>query len=395
MILLLLACADPPGPPAALADPLTAGALEETLLRITAIGPRMVGTPAEAEAADLVETLLLETGVADIRREPFTWDAWQPGSASLLVDGQLLAAEALSPSPSVSGLTLPLRSSEEDLTHAAALFSSDEGSRAEAWIRAGTGGADALIRVTEAREEDGGLLVEVGHTFEGSQLPCLAVDAEVGEILRAASEVEIEIESTTIPELQSENILAILPGTREDRVYITAHYDSWFPSESAFDNGLGVAMLVQLAAAAAQAGTPERTLVFLSTSGEEQGLQGALAYADAHDAEIRQDGELVINLDIPWSHEGDYGCMASEEALAEAAVAANATEGLEAAAWGSPSPSSDHFVFQTRGVDALWCTRQPDRHYHTSGDTVDWLDMDEAAAALRATWAVLGEGAGL
>ena len=40
--------------------------------------------------------------------------------------------------------------------------------------------------------------------------------------------------------------------------------------------------------------------------------------------------------------------------------------------------ASDHFPFQLWGIDALWCTRQPDRHDHTAEERLDWLDFREA-----------------
>ncbi len=97
----------------------------------------------------------------------------------------------------------------------------------------------------------------------------------------------------------------------------------------------------------------------------------------------------MINLDIPWSDEGELRCYSDDDALAAAAIDALAAEGLTAEDAGPPWPSSDHFPFQTRGAAALWCTRQPYRRYHTDADIIDVIDMDAAAAVLRAHWTVL------
>jgi hypothetical protein len=48
-----------------------------------------------------------------------------------------------------------------------------------------------------------------------------------------------------------------------------------------------------------------------------------------------------------------------------------------------------------RGASAVWLGRWPDRHYHTSADTLDQLDLDEAADALEANWTLLAAHAGL
>ena len=178
-------------------------------------------------------------------------------------------------------------------------------------------------------------------------------------------------------------------------MYVVAHYDSWHPSESAFDNALGVGALVQLAWRAQAAGQPpDREIVFLATSGEEQGLQGANAWVADHADEVGA-GDLVIVLDIPWAAEGQLWASATHDDLRRGAIAAATAEGLTAADSGTPSPASDHTPFVIAGADAIWMQRWPDRHYHTTADTLDQLDMDEAAAAVRAHWRLLAEHAGL
>jgi carboxypeptidase Q len=193
----------------------------------------------------------------------------------------------------------------------------------------------------------------------------------------------------------SENVVVRIPGRTDQWVAVVAHFDSWHLSECAADNALGVAMLVQLGEMIVQTGQiPERGVLLLATAGEEQGLQGALAWTAAND-ELARAVSHVITLDIPWSPEGTHRCAASDPAWAAQAAAAMEAEGLPAVALDGPSPASDHLPFQTREAAALWCSRQPYRGYHTFIDTLDRIDMDEAAASARAHGSLLRSLAGL
>ena len=232
--------------------------------------------------------------------------------------------------------------------------------------------------------------MEVGHTLEGSSLPAVAVGAETGAVLKAAlgQTIQLDLTSTTVPGHTSDNLVGTVAGTSSSAtIVLTAHYDSWHPSESAADNALGVAMAVLLAAEMAES-LHDRQLLVLITSGEEQGLQGASAWVEENES-LARSVELVINLDIPWSDEGALRCASDDEDVTAAALAAMAEEGLTAEDSGPPFPASDHFPFQTRGAKALWCSRQPYIRYHTDADIIDVIDMNDAASVLRAHAAVL------
>lgn len=390
MIILWLACA--PGTDTALPDdPLVEGRLEALTQALVDLGPRMVTSPAEAQAAALVEASFLEVGLP-AHRAPFSWDPWLPGTASVSVGGQVLPAVPLSPSPVTDGLqgTLAVR----DVAGQVALFYSDDGSRASQFTTALTGGAAAMVRISTERTHTGEPLVEVGHTLQGSALPAIAVDADTGAVLAAAvgQVVQIDIDAAVVEGHVSDNVVAMVEGTAGGLVAVTAHYDSWHPSESAADNALGVAMLLLLAERLATE-QPRQSVLFLVTSGEEQGLQGAIHWI-ADNPDLASDVDEVINLDVPWASEGDLLCGATELDAAEAAADAMAAEGLFATPFLGPSPASDHFPFQVRGADALWCSRYPYREYHTDADTIDQINMTEAAAVLRAHWAILWAAAG-
>ena len=135
-------------------------------------------------------------------------------------------------------------------------------------------------------------------------------------------------------------------------------------------------------------------MVFLLTAGEEQGLAGAFRYTQER-IEDASAASFVLNLDIPWAAEGTYFVSSTRPDLRALALDAAAREGLPAVDGGAPSPASDQLPFELLGVPTAWNTRWPDRHYHTTEDTVAHLDFDEAAAAARVNRAVLAEVAGI
>ncbi|HJN77185.1 MAG TPA: M28 family peptidase [Myxococcota bacterium] len=373
-------------------DPITVELLTERTQALVDLGPRVVGTSSEEDARALLDGWFLSTGLQEVESEPFAWDAWQRGASSLNQGGVEYATWAWSPSPSgtVSGV---LESVEGDVGGKIALSRSGSMMRTEAFVSALTGGAVGLVHVSEAIDADGTDLVEVGHTLDGSSLPAVALGKRDGNDLELGEEITLSIDSSVLYDHTSYNVVGRVPGTGSGRVYVVAHYDSWDPSESAFDNAMGAAALSLLAERMAQE-QPRREVVFIATSGEEQGLQGAQAYVEDHLDEVLA-GTSVMTLDVLWSASGDYYVAATREEDRVVGMEAALDEGLPARDSGNPSPASDHFAFESRGLDSFWATRQPDIHYHTTHDRLEYLDMDDATAALRTQWVVLQELADL
>lgn len=393
-MLLLLACTQGPDS-APYEDALTVEAYTELAQAVVALGPRPPGSPAEAEVAALTEAWFQEAGLQQVAAEPYTWEAWQRGSSTVSYLGETHAAWAWSPSPT-STTSAELVLLNDDVDGKIALSRSNQVSRAEAFTSAWLGGAVGLVHVSQEIDEDGTDLVEVGHTLDGSTMPAAAVPKALGPTLTDAlgTELTLDIDSTTLSDHESVNVLGRIPGTGTGRVYVLAHMDSWDTSESAFDDALGLAGLVLLAREAAQHPAPSRELVFLATSGEEQGLQGAQAWVAANAEEVRA-SSVAITLDVLWSGEGPFWVGASRDEHRELAMQAAIDEGLEPSDGGQPGLGSDHFPFMGEGLDAIWCTRQPDRRYHTVNDTLDRIDMEQATAALRSQWTVVAELAGV
>jgi hypothetical protein len=95
------------------------------------------------------------------------------------------------------------------------------------------------------------------------------------------------------------NVVAELAAPSRDAVLVSAHYDSVPAAGGAIDDGSGVATLLEAARALKHGPAPERSVLFLFTDAEEDGLLGALAFAkgDPDAGRVR----AVVNVDARGS----------------------------------------------------------------------------------------------
>lgn len=201
--------------------------------------------------------------------------------------------------------------------------------------------------------------------------------------------------TTTTPQVavgasRPSNVIAVRPGTdlAGEWVLVGAHYDSRNPTNSpagvantpgAEDNASGCAGVLEMASVFAAVPT-RRTLVFACYAGEEQGLLGSVAQAQA----LTTSGDLsriklaVIMDMIGYSGDEDFDVLLESSgtptqlAVLErfAALATDYAPGTRAVIDTNPC-CSDHMPWINRGVPAL-LTIENDWsqyvHYHQASD---------------------------
>ena len=113
---------------------------------------------------------------------------------------------------------------------------------------------------------------------------------------------------------KSHNVIADLPGERQEYIVLTAHYDSTSLSQGAYDNMSGSVGI--LGVLEYFVNHPHRYgLRFIWCGSEERGLLGSKAYCQAHEEELK-DIVLNINLDMIGCIMGKFiACCSTEEAL--------------------------------------------------------------------------------
>lgn len=187
---------------------------------------------------------------------------------------------------------------------------------------------------------------------------------------------------TTIKRSVSNNVLALIPGTKraDEALIYSAHWDHFGVGEvikgdsvyhGAVDNATGVAALLELAAAFKKAKIkPERSILFISFTGEEQGLLGSEYYAK-HPVFSAKKSVADINMDMMGlaGKTKDivvYGYGQSE--LEDYAAQSAKKQGRIIVA--DPVPSSglyyrsDHFNFAKIGIPSLFTGSGVDNVIH-------------------------------
>jgi len=221
-----------------------------------------------------------------------------------------------------------------------------------------TPGADAQIQqlvaaVSESRlRELATMLVGFGtrETMSTATLTTRGIGAArqwiFDELTRSSPRLQVSFDTYRIPvqgrvtrAVELRNVMAVLPGRTNRRVYISAHYDSLNLGRSqldvlaapgaqnpqmlpafdhdaeapgANDNGSGTALTMELARVFSDSGIDfDATLVFICWAGEEQGLIGSSAHAQRLAAE-KTVVEAVFNNDIVGNVRGGTGLVDSK-----------------------------------------------------------------------------------
>lgn len=173
----------------------------------------------------------------------------------------------------------------------------------------------------------------------------------------------------------SYNLVATLPGTdsADEHILFTAHWDHIGKDDSrdgdkiyngALDNASGIAGIVeiarQFAALDAMGFKNRRSITFIATTGEEQGLLGSRYYA-ANPLFPIDKTIAVLNLDSTnvFGRTKDFTIVGKGQSqLEDYLVAAAKAQGREAVAEKNPASGgffrSDHFSFAKLGVPAAF-----------------------------------------
>ncbi len=170
----------------------------------------------------------------------------------------------------------------------------------------------------------------------------------------------------------SKNVIAKIDGSTRPNEYIiyTAHWDHLgigTPDETgdsiyngAFDNASGTAALLALAKGFSESERPERSIVFLAVTAEEQGLWGSLYYAlNPIYPKERTVGNINMDGVNPYGSMKDVSVIGQGQSEMEDLLE---VELKKVGRYSSPDPTptagyyfrSDHFSFAKVGIPALY-----------------------------------------
>jgi hypothetical protein len=185
------------------------------------------------------------------------------------------------------------------------------------------------------------------------------------------------------------NVVGVIPGTGPETIVIGAHRDHfgrpaglWFPG--ADDNASGTAVMLEVARALGKIGQrPQRTILFVSFSGEENDLLGSRLYTSRPVVPLGST-KAMINIDHAGVGNGrlTVGVTGLEKTTAEeAGRAAGLVDKLDLYGF---FPGGDHVPFKEAGVPTVTIVSggiHP--HFHQPTDTADTINPDILQAVAR------------
>jgi hypothetical protein len=238
--------------------------------------------------------------------------------------------------------------------------------------------------------------------YPNDVVPTCAVSRAVGDEIRDAingsrklplvgSNVRVQFNfQTTISKKTIADVVGDVAGTRRpgDIIYIVAHRDCTYINPGAVDNAAGVATIMEMARKMAHR-FPDRTIRFIATDSEEQGMLGVTEYCRAHEQEVQKHGLVCINFDmndvnlervkslVIFCSNANYSRKLEDitklfrDRYPDIArkYAVNITKG---------GGGADGAVFMKRGTDGLLAEGEwgSSWEYHTQGDTLAHVNRE-------------------
>jgi peptidase M28-like protein len=215
--------------------------------------------------------------------------------------------------------------------------------------------------------------------------PTAFVSRVDSERLRDGMRVRLKVGGRFLPGRRERNVIAELPGSTDERILISAHYDSVWRGPGAIDNASGVEGVRRIGEALRGRDLP-RTVQLVAFAAEEIKMTGSRWYV----AEAKLRGELaqiagVVNLDC-IAHGEKLNILASPDSLLGRAVEAARGLGLldrYELVTGAATGGVDSHWFADAGVPAVTILHFPYDEYHLPADSPALVDerlMDDAVA---------------
>lgn len=378
------------------------------------IGPRWASSQGERRAAEYISRWMEASGLSDARLEEFELDTWDYSSATanLLPDGRVIdilpyqfCPPFVAEGPIVDvgfGAMHEQERMRDRLRGAIAVISmADEpfttprhyAERLQDLANAGAAAAVVVERKSGGRIEYHSPTDWRDAEYRGHQLPTVVTSREDGALLRHLAgegkpvRLQVAVKSR-LYKATGLNTVAELPGEKwpEEMLVLGGHHDTVLGTPGGNDNASGTVVVMETARVLARlrdetGHAPGRTIQFATWSAEEQRLQGAYAHVAKY---WPQDStstlpRLAINLD-ELSTATIKGLVLTFPHLREFVQAQldNMNDGYRCHVMAQLDPSSDHFPFARRGIDAAICWRwrffgrhEDADYHHEPGDTID------------------------
>ena len=247
--------------------------------------------------------------------------------------------------------------------------------------------AKAIVKYSPEPVVQGLIILQDKLTWHMSQEVCVGPVLYVQRDSWPGDEpaIEVNFEQQFRTNLTTQNVVAMIPGTREPDSFLvfTGHYDhlgrmgSDMYIPGANDNASGMALLTHLVQHYAQH-PPDYTVVFLAFGAEEVGLLGSKYFVEHPLIELDRI-RFLVNVDIVGT--GSEGMAVVNGRVFEAEMALldslnTAMDALPHIKLRGKAANSDHYYFTEKGVHAFFIyTMGGISAYHDIYDRAETLPL--------------------
>lgn len=375
--------------------------LGQTLDQLASIGNRYAGSEGEASARDYLLDRFAGLGLEQVRLEPLQYLGFDPAPASCTVlsperleldchplqytRGEDVAGEAIYLGEATDEDFVRLERHHVELAGKIVLAHTVFPFDLCALLQAR--GVAGLIHICETPDQIVGNFTgslyppPLSPPWEGR--PTSYAGVTIGHaagrallsMLSYGRPVEIRIaHGGSCTERTASNVVGVLPGSGPGEVIACAHYDSQAEGPCVFDNGSGLASLLETARALLHS-RPRRQIVFLASAAEEIGCWGATAYAAAHAGELAA-ATAMVNLDgVASSYPGQREIWSADSGLLRMALETGERQGWKPdRIHHARGTFGDHAPFGDAGVPSCLIWRPDYPYYHSRGDVRELVD---------------------
>lgn len=359
------------------------------------IGCRPVGSDTNHAASAYIEKVFRNAGL-EVELQEFEVPEWQVNDSFIEFNGERLEAKgnSFSEACEVSGEVIPFCSLEElasssDLEGKIA-FLYGELSK-ENYVPKGFTIYNPLhhqktIQLLEDKKPSAIIFVRMEKENNlpiindwDFSIPSLTVTPEVGLKI-----MNNHLSSTAVCTIKSnrssgstKNVIGRMRGTQEEKIILSAHYDTVFETNGAFDNASGVALVLSLAEELSKRKAWNSRFEFIAFSSEEFLGLGDQYYFKAHKGNL-QKAIAALNFDGVGQSLGTNNITLMSGSSELEAELKEIKSGYPSVQWTNPWYASNHYTFSSHGVPSIpFSSSGVSDLIHSKDDTIGWLSEEK------------------
>lgn len=355
------------------------------------IGSRPIGTKANTKASDYIAEIFRNAGL-EVETQEFEVPNWVNSGSILTINGESfnVRTNTFSAPCEITAEIIPFCTIEElesypELTNKIAFLYGEltmENLVPKGFTIYNPEHHRHIISLLEQKKPSAVITVRMQKENDlplfndwDFNIPSVTVTPEIGLMifknLESAS-VQLIIDSKRNPG-RTKNIIGRLGGRREERIILSAHYDTVFGTNGAFDNASGVSVLLTLAEQIANRTNLETGFEFVAFSSEEYLGLGDQIYVSKNNEDF-QKVLVAMNFDGIGQAIGtnNITLMSGSDELRNELITLKKRH--PAIQWTNPWYESNHITFFSCGVPSIpFSCNGVSNLLHTKEDQIEWI----------------------